>query len=328
MASGPLLEVRGLSVAYGDPGSEIDAVLDVDLALAPGEFLAVVGESGCGKSTLCFAIAQLLPEAGHITAGEVILKGTNLVGLPESKLRALRWREYSVVMQSAMNALNPVLTIGQQFRDVLDAHVRISKRQAREKAADALRLVGVAPDHLDSYPFQLSGGMRQRAMVAMALMFTPDLLIMDEPTSALDVVAQRALMREIKRLQEQLGFAVIFVTHDMSLVSQFSDRVAVMYAGQLVELNATENLFDALHPYTVGLLESFPSISNPKARLEGIPGNPPDLRSPPSGCRFNPRCRSTMEICLTDPPELQPVQGAIVRCHLYDEPRSASVNGR
>lgn len=315
----PLLDVRGLSVAYGDPESQVEAVLGVDLSVQAGEFLAIVGESGCGKSTLCFAIAQLLPDTARVTGGEVWLNGRNLVGLPESKLRQLRWREYAVVMQSAMNALNPVITIGAQLRDALNAHERVSKREALTRGGDALRLVGVAPEHLDSYPFQLSGGMRQRAMIAMAMLFTPDLLIMDEPTSALDVVAQRALMREIKSLQRQFGFAVIFVTHDMSLVSQFSDRVAVMYAGELVELNTTDHLFDALHPYTVGLLASFPSISNPKARLEGIPGNPPDLRAPPNGCRFNPRCRSAMEVCLSTRPELGALDGALVRCHLYDE---------
>jgi oligopeptide/dipeptide ABC transporter ATP-binding protein len=319
MSSSPLLEIRGLNVVYGDTGAEVEAVVDVDLVVNAGEFLAVVGESGCGKSTLCFAIAQLLPGAGRIATGEVIFRGTNLVTLREAQLRQLRWRDYAVVMQSAMNALNPVLTIGAQLRDALTAHERISRRDARERAAEALRLVGVAPSHADSYPYQLSGGMRQRAMVAMAMMFTPDLLIMDEPTSALDVVAQRALMKEIKDLQERFGFAVIFVTHDMSLVSQFSDRVAVMYAGQVVELNATSKLFETLHPYTVGLLESFPSISNPKLRLEGIPGSPPDLRSPPSGCRFNPRCPSTMSRCLTVEPELLHVGGALVRCHLYDD---------
>jgi peptide/nickel transport system ATP-binding protein len=317
MANNLILETRGLTVAYGQGEAAVEAVSDVGLEIGSGEFLAIVGESGCGKSTLCFAIAQLLPPAGRIVKGEVLFKGTNLVTLRARQLRHLRWRDYAVVMQSAMNALNPVLTIGEQFRDALAAHQSISRRDARDRAREALELVGVAKDHVDSYPHQLSGGMRQRAMVAMALLFAPDLLIMDEPTSALDVVAQVALMHEIKELQERIGFALVFVTHDMSLVSRFSDRIAVMYAGQLVELNSTQNLFEALHPYTVALLESFPSIENPKARLEGIPGNPPDLRAPIMGCRFSPRCRSVMQKCSLVQPELLPLSNAHVRCHLY-----------
>jgi peptide/nickel transport system ATP-binding protein len=313
-----LLETHDLTVEYGEAERAVTAVHDVNLTLAPGEFLAVVGESGCGKSTLCFAIAQLLPPAGRIVTGDVMFKGTNLVSLRENRLRHIRWRDYSVVMQSAMNALNPVLTIGEQLRDALAAHERISKKDARRRAAEALQLVGVASAHIDSYPHQLSGGMRQRALIAMALLFTADLLIMDEPTSALDVVAQRALMSEIKQLQERIGFAVLFVTHDISLVSRFSDRVAVMYAGQLVELNRTENLFGALHPYTVALLESFPSVSQPKLRLQGIPGNPPDLRALPAGCPFSPRCKSVMPQCHTVEPKLLAVREALVRCHLYD----------
>lgn len=318
MSDHVILETRGLSVAYGEGRNVIQAVASVDLSVNAGEFLAVVGESGCGKSTLCFAIAQLLPPSARITEGSVVFKGTNLVTLRSRELRHLRWREYAVVMQSAMNALNPVLTIGEQFHDALAAHQRISRRDAHERAGEALQNVGVAPDHVRSYPHQLSGGMRQRAMIAMALLFTPDLLIMDEPTSALDAVAQHALMDEIRELQERIGFALVFVTHDMSLVARFSDRIAVMYAGQVVELNSTKNLFAAFHPYTVALLESFPSIESQNVRLEGIPGNPPDLRSPAAGCRFSPRCRSAMAVCHSVQPELLFSGGAQVRCHLYD----------
>src|SRR5204862_6719551 len=195
--------------------------------------------------------------------------------------------EYSVVMQSAMNALNPVLTVEAQMRDALKAHSNLSKREIEKRSKEVLRLVSIDPVHLHSYPHQLSGGMRQRAMIAMALLFTPDLVIMDEPTSALDVVAQRSLMVQIKELQEQLGFAVIFVTHDMSLVSHFSDRLLVMYAGQVAELSETRELFDRpLHPYSQGLLGAFPSLHGPKVRLLGIPGSPPELASPPGGFRF------------------------------------------
>ena len=244
--------------------------------------------------------------------------GENLVTLGEDQLRALRWRDYSVVMQSAMNALNPTLSIAAQFRDAMRAHSSMSDAEIRARSAEVLRLVGIDEVHLASFPHQLSGGMRQRAMIAMALLFTPDLVIMDEPTSALDVVGQRSLMTQIKDLQERLGFAVIFVTHDMSLVSHYSDRLVVMYAGQLVEVASTESLFaDPPHPYSKGLLDAFPSIRGPRRVLTGIPGSPPDLGHPPAGCRFAPRCPVVMEACTTVRPELVTVGASQVRCLLY-----------
>ena len=317
MAS-PLLEVRGLSVDYVTETVDVRAVDNADLTLERGEFLAIVGESGCGKSTLLFAISRLLSVPAEISAGSVMFHGENLVTLGEDQLRALRWRDYSVVMQSAMNALNPTLSIAAQFRDAMRAHSSMSDAEIRARSAEVLRLVGIDEVHLASFPHQLSGGMRQRAMIAMALLFTPDLVIMDEPTSALDVVGQRSLMTQIKDLQERLGFAVIFVTHDMSLVSHYSDRLVVMYAGQLVEVATTESLFaDPLHPYSKGLLDAFPSIRGPRRVLTGIPGSPPDLGHPPAGCRFAPRCPVAMEVCTTVPPELTLVGASQVRCLLY-----------
>ncbi len=318
-----ILEVRGLSVAYASDDGPVVAVDNVDLDLRRGEFLGIVGESGCGKSTLLYAIARLLgaPLAGEITGGQVLFKGRNMVSMTERELRAIRWREYSVVMQSAMNALNPVLTVEAQMRDALKAHSDLSKREIEKRSKEVLRLVSIDPVHLHSYPHQLSGGMRQRAMIAMALLFTPDLIIMDEPTSALDVVAQRSLMVQIKELQERLGFAVIFVTHDMSLVSHFSDRLLVMYAAQVAEFGKTRQLFDKpLHPYTQGLLEAFPSIRGENMRLVGIPGHPPDLLRPPAGCRFAARCPHAHERCLVAPP-LYDVEGDLVRCVLYEQVR-------
>jgi peptide/nickel transport system ATP-binding protein len=218
-------------------------------------------------------------------------------------------------MQSAMNALNPVKSIGAQFRDTIMAH---DEPVADERPAEVLRLVGIDPIHLNSYPHQLSGGMRQRAMIAMALLFTPDLIIMDEPTSALDVVAQRSLMMQIKELQKQLGFAVIFVTHDMSLVSHFSDKLVVMYAGQVVEFGDTRAVFDhPEHPYSAGLLDAFPSIRGPKVPLTGIPGSPPNLADPPPGCRFQPRCPKAFEDCPKIEPELYQVGAVQARCLLH-----------
>jgi peptide/nickel transport system ATP-binding protein len=290
------------------------------MTLQPGEFLGIVGESGCGKSTLLFAIAQLLSPPAGVTSGRVVFRGQDLVRLTDNELRHVRWRDYSVVMQSAMNALNPMKSIGSQFKDTMRAHERWSADAIKARSAEVLGLVGIDPEHLNSYPHQLSGGMRQRAMIAMALLFTPQLVIMDEPTSALDVVAQRSLMTKIKELQQQFGFAVIFVTHDMSLIAHYSDRVMVMYAGQVAEIGNTNAIFARpLHPYSKGLLDAFPSVRGLRRALIGIPGSPPDLGRPPSGCRFHPRCSEAMPRCTTVKPELYDVDETQVRCLLYTE---------
>ena len=314
----PVLEVRDLRVEYATGRGSVVAVDGVAFDVHPGEFVGVVGESGCGKSTLLFAVARLLSPPAGITGGSVLFHGQNLVTMTEKQLNALRWKDYSVVMQSAMNALNPVLSIGAQFTDAIEAHTRMSRREIAERSVEVLELVGIDPVHLRSYPHQLSGGMRQRAMIAMALLFTPDLVIMDEPTSALDVVAQRSLMVQIKELQQRLGFAVVFVTHDMSLVSHFSDQLLVMYAGQVVEAGPTRTVFDTpAHPYSRGLLDAFPSIRGARVELTGIPGNPPDLGQLPAGCRFHPRCPVIIAACPTTPPDLYQVGPAQARCLLH-----------
>ena len=316
--AGPMLTVSDLSVAYLMDRGSVAAVDRVNFELYPGEFLGIVGESGCGKSTLLFAIAQLLNPPATVTGGSVVFKGVNMVGMTDKQLMAVRWRDLSVVMQSAMNALNPVLSIGAQFKDAMRAHGVTSADEIAERSAQVLRMVGIDPVHLNSYPHQLSGGMRQRSMIAMALLFTPDLVIMDEPTSALDVVAQRSLMVQIKELQRELGFAIIFVTHDMSLVSHFSDNLLVMYAGQIAEIGGTRQIFASpLHPYSRGLLEAFPGIRGPKEPLKGIPGAPPDLSVIPNGCRFLPRCPLKMDECATTQPALVERDGVAVRCLLY-----------
>jgi len=314
----PLLEVTDLSVDYLTEASSVRAVDQVNFTVQAGEFLGIVGESGCGKSTLLFGVSQLLSPPGEVAGGSVIFRGRDMVRMSGEELRGLRWRDYSIVMQSAMNALNPMKSIGAQFKDTLEAHGSLSTEEIQHRSAEVLGLVGIDPAHLGSYPHQLSGGMRQRAMIAMALLFTPQLVLMDEPTSALDVVAQRSLMSKIKELQESLGFAVIFVTHDMSVVSRYSDRVLVMYAGQIAEAAPTDDIFrHPLHPYTRGLMEAFPSVRGPRRELVGIPGSPPDLARPPTGCRFHPRCPEVMPVCPSHEPDLIAVGDAEVRCLLY-----------
>ena len=313
----PLLQVRNLTVEYDTAAGPVRAVEAFDLDVARGEFVGVVGESGCGKSTMLFGVAQLLSPPARISAGSVVFKGTDLVTMNARQLAATRWRDISVVMQSAMNALNPVKQLAAQYADVMRAHGEKSKTAIRQRSVEVLELVGIDSEHLHSYPHQLSGGMRQRAMIAMALLFTPDLIIMDEPTSALDVVAQRSLMIQIKQLQERLGFAVIFVTHDMSLVSHFSDRLVVMYAGKAAEIGPTRDVFtDPGHPYTQGLLDAFPSIRGPRVPLTGIPGSPPNLLHPPTGCRFAARCPRRFEACDVPPP-LYDTGTTLAACHLH-----------
>jgi peptide/nickel transport system ATP-binding protein len=317
--SGPILQLRDLSVEYATPSGPALAVSGVSFDLEQGEFLAIVGESGCGKSTLLFAVAHLLTYPGSLVGGSVVFDGIDLTSLTPEELRLHRWRDISVVMQSAMNALNPTLTIGAQLADACQAHTNWDNERIAERSAEVLSMVSIDPVHLKSYPFQLSGGMRQRAMIAMALLLEPKLVIMDEPTSALDVVAQRSLMRQVETLRRDLGFSVLFVTHDMSVVSHFSDRLAVMYGGEIVELGVTRTLFDnPQHPYSHGLMEAFPSLLGELRPLTGIAGNPPSLVNPPPGCLFAPRCPHVMDECREVRPELVTSEGHAVRCHLIN----------
>jgi peptide/nickel transport system ATP-binding protein len=315
----PILEVRDLRVEYTTAAGPALAVSGVSFDLAPGEFLAVVGESGCGKSTMLFSIAQLLTYPAETVGGSVKFNGVDLTTLSAEELRRHRWRDISVVMQSAMNALNPTLSIGAQLADACRAHTDWDDDKIAHRSAEVLTMVSIDVTHLKSFPFQLSGGMRQRAMIAMALLLEPQLIIMDEPTSALDVVAQRSLMRQIENLRQDLGFAVLFVTHDMSVVSHFSDRLAVMYAGEFVELGATREVFDRpRHPYSSGLMDAFPSIVGVPKELTGIAGNPPSLVNPPAGCLFASRCQFATDECREFHPELITIDGHSVRCHLVN----------
>jgi peptide/nickel transport system ATP-binding protein len=343
----PVLEIRGLCVDYGWGEEAVHAVVDANLTLRRGQVLGLAGESGSGKSTLAYAATRLLREPGVITGGEVLfhshpnaqsgpdaMAGTaDLLDLDEGDLQRIRWSEISVVMQSALNALNPVATIGHQIEDVLKAHRPDLNRAGRiRRATELLEMVGITGDRLGSYPHELSGGMRQRAMIAMGLALEPQVVIMDEPTTALDVVTQREILEELIRLRDELGFAALFITHDLSLLIELADEIAVMYAGRLVERAGSESLFRApRHPYTYGLLNSFPPMHGERKAMTGIAGSPPDLRSIPSGCAFHPRCLHAMDRCSVDVPELVPLTtGPVppgrspreVACWLHD-PQSA-----
>jgi peptide/nickel transport system ATP-binding protein len=282
-----LVELRGLAVAYGD----VRAVDGIDLTIAPGEIVGLAGESGCGKTTVANTVMQILRPPARVAGGQVLFRGEDLTRKSHEQLRRFRWRNVSMVFQSAMNALNPVTRVGDQFVDMMQAHEPISGKNAKKRAGELLDVVGIDPRRIRAYPHELSGGMRQRVIIAMALALDPELVIMDEPTTALDVVVQREILQQMRDLQRELKFAVLFITHDVSLLLEFAHRIAIMYAGEIVEeAPAGEFLASPLHPYTIGLLSSFPPLHGPRSRLSGIPGTPPDLASPPAGCRFHTRC--------------------------------------
>ncbi len=332
----PVLEIEGFSVDYGAGASMVRAVDEVTLRLDRSRVLGIAGESGSGKSTLVYAMTRLLRAPGLISGGRVLLHTTdddgvvtpvNLVEASESELRKVRWSHVSIVLQSALSALNPVLRIGREFDEVLKTHRKdMTKAQRRARAVELLRLVGLTEDRLDRYPHELSGGQRQRVMIAVALALDPELVIMDEPTTALDVVTQREIISELATLRARFGFAMIFITHDLSLLVELADEIAVMYAGSIVERAGARELYEApRHPYTLGLLHSFPPLHGERRELTGIPGSPPDLADPPAGCRFAPRCTFAMARCLTERPTLREFgdEGRSVACWLFD-PASAS----
>ncbi|MGC9221804.1 MAG: ABC transporter ATP-binding protein [Solirubrobacteraceae bacterium] len=311
----PVLEVRDLSVAYDVDTKAVD---HVDIELARGETLGLAGESGSGKSTLALGLCRLLRPPAVVTSGNVIYRGSrvppegvDLLELNSRQLRKLRWREISIVFQSAMNALNPVLRIREQLGDVLDAHLHLGRGEKHQRLNTLVDLVGIPRERLSSYPHELSGGMRQRVMIAMALAVDPEVVIMDEPTTALDVVVQREILAQIVELQKQLHFAILFITHDLSLLLEIADRIAVMYAGKIVEVGAAERIHNHPgHPYTQGLLGSFPSVHGARRELAGIPGTPPDLSALPPGCPFVPRCPHATVECSAIDMCLKPVPGS------------------
>jgi peptide/nickel transport system permease protein len=330
-AGDAVLEIHGLSVDYGYGDDAVHAVVDCDLVLRRGKVLGLAGESGSGKTTLALAAIRLLRSPAVITGGQVLFHskpvgegptGTiDMLASDEEELRSVRWSEISVVLQSSMNALNPVITIGAQFDDLLRVHrPHLSRSRRLERSGELLDMVGINADRLRSYPHELSGGMRQRAMIAIALALEPQVMILDEPTTALDVVTQREILEELIGLRDRLGFAALFITHDLSLLVELADEIAVMYAGRLMERAPAAALFNAPRlPYTHGLINCFPPMHGARARMQGIPGSPPDLRDLPHGCAFHPRCAWAMEQCKHDVPQLQPLNGSAreVACWLH-----------
>jgi oligopeptide/dipeptide ABC transporter ATP-binding protein len=312
----PVLEIRDFSISFATETGDVKAVRNVDFSLAPGEIVGLAGESGSGKSTLALGACRLLRPPAIITGGSVVYRGrrvppegVEILDLDARALRALRWREIAIVFQSAMNALNPVLRVQDQLGDVMDAHLDLNRDEKRARLESLLDMVGIPRARLRSYPHELSGGMRQRIMIAMALATNPEIVIMDEPTTALDVVVQREILAEIAELQKELKFAVLFITHDLSLLLEIADRIAMLYGGRMVETGSGEEIHHrTAHPYTRGLLNSFPSVRGPRRKLAGIPGSPPDPRDMPPGCPFQPRCRFVRSECASVDMQLMPAE--------------------
>ena len=304
MTTGPVLNVDDLSLSYQIRQGEVKAVQQLNLEIARGQSLGLVGESGCGKSSVANCLMRLLPDNALVTSGQILLDGQDLLVLSEDELRNYRWRRIAMVFQAAMNVLDPVYRVGQQILEAMEAHgLESDPSVASDRVADLFRKVGLDPQMMGRYPHEFSGGMRQRAVIAMALSCDPDLIIADEPTTALDVIVQDRILRELKEIQLERNMAVIYISHDIAVVSEVTDLVAVMYAGRIVESGATlEVLNSPLHPYTAALMSSFPSVAGEKRPLLTLTGEPPNLLNPPSGCPFHPRCPAATDVCRSEFP--------------------------
>lgn len=317
--SAPLLQVRGLKVYYHVDAGAVKAVDGVSFDLNAGIKMGLVGESGSGKSTMALAMMRMIKAPGRIEGGELILDGTDLVKLNEEEMRQTKLRKLAMIPQGAMNSLNPVMRIGTQMLDgLMDHGIVMSKGERRDKIAELLKGVDLDPKVANMFPHELSGGMKQRVTVAMSIAMEPDMIIADEPTSALDVVIQRRVMETINKIQDELGLSLILIGHDMGLMAQSVDRLAVMYAGKMMEIGGIEDIFrDPLHPYTQLLISSLPVLEN-KGVFSGIPGITPSLLNPPSGCVFHTRCPKAWDLCREETPEYLEVQpGHWAACHLH-----------
>lgn len=307
----PILRVDDLSMYYTTRAGNVSAVDNVSFTLTRGESLGLVGESGCGKTSLAICLLKLLPDNAYITGGHIYLNGVDLVPLSEEEVRPYRWRHIAMIFQAAMNSLNPVYKVSDQIIEAMEIHLEnFSYAMAREKVAELFRLVGLNPALMDQYPHEYSGGMRQRVVIAMALSCEPDIIIADEPTTALDVIVQDRILKELRAIQQKLNMGMIYISHDIAVIAEVSDRIGVMYAGRLVEKASAEEIFHhPIHPYTAGLMAAFPSIIGPRRQLTLLPGDPPDLLDPPYGCRFHPRCPYATDICREQVPKFKEYGG-------------------
>lgn len=316
-----LLEVENLKMYYKTMRGYVKAVDDVSLQLEAKEALGLAGESGCGKTSAALAILRLLPWNAKIFEGNIKLTGENLLKMSDTEFRKkIRWKRISMIFQGAMNALHPIYTIGHQIAEAILTHESVNKTEARERATKLIELVGMEASRTDRYPHELSGGMKQRAVTAMALACNPDLIIADEPTTALDVIVQAQVLNVMKELRSRLGVSMIVISHDLSLIAETCEKIAIMYGGKIIENGSVVHIYkESLHPYTQKLIAAFPSVIGAKTELSSIHGFPPDLLKPPPGCRFHPRCSFAMEICSKKEPPLIEIgsKGHFVACHLH-----------
>lgn len=317
-----ILETQDLTTNYRTASGWVRAAEGVNIRIEKGEALGLAGESGCGKTTVALSILRILPQGGTIRGGKIIFDGTDLVPLSEREMRKIRWKGIAIVFQGAMNALNPVFKVGDQIVEAIRTHEPdTSNRDAWERSRKLFELVGIDPERVDNYPHEFSGGMRQRALIAMALAANPKFLIGDEPGTALDVIVQAQTLKLMRDLREKLGLSMMVISHDLSILAETCEKIAIMYAGRIVEYGDAASIFkEPLHPYTQGLLKAFPSIKGERIRLTSIPGQPPDLLKPPPACRFNPRCPYVMDVCKKVDPVLARSGSTehLVACHLYD----------
>ncbi len=316
-----ILEVRDLCTYFKLSQGWVHAVEDVSFSVAKGESLGLAGESGCGKTTAALSVLKLLPENGRIVSGDILFDGRNLTKRTEYGMSKIRWKEISMIFQGAMNALNPVQETGKQIAEPIMLHEGISESKALDRARELFELVGINPKRVMDFPHQLSGGMRQRAMIAMALACNPKLVIGDEPTTALDVMVQAQILELIQRLRKELDLSFILISHDLSVMAETCDKGVIMYAGKVVESGTTQHLFrNPLHPYTKQLIKAFPNIHEKREMVSSIHGDPPNLLEPPPGCRFAPRCDEKMAVCETqDPARIEVEPDHFVSCHLFTE---------
>jgi len=316
----PILDVQNLSTYYLTDRGPVRAAEGVSFQLEKGEAMGLAGESGCGKTTVALSLLRILPQNGRIVDGRILIKDIDVVRLNENEMRKkIRWKTISMIFQGAMNALNPLYKVGDQIAEAILIHEPdVTRREAKERTAKLLEMVGIEPSRVDNFPHEFSGGMKQRALIAMSLACNPNVVIADEPGTALDVIVQAQVLRLMRNLQDKLNLSVIMIAHDLSMIAEICQKIAIMYAGYLVEYGDIVKIFKKpLHPYTQDLIESFPSIKSEKQEMVSIPGFPPDLLHPPPGCRFHPRCKYAMDVCKKKVPKLREItKNHLTACHL------------